>query len=437
MNLGKRLPSDPSLPTSPMRRLTTSGYFTPTLVALLCAGLLFAAHERGHGNYHRLRSKVIPNGPEPAMPSGPGGQDAVVLTRSANALSGEPEFLSATLLPGRGMNLLQLTAAVPGHGELPILLSPSLEDANRVLTGSGEDANGSVSTTLGAAVLLPWAGRLTGTPTSSPSTLESVWDGQRITFPPMRPGSVFSSMGLLLDRPADNITTDNIPDGRSATALYHAGSFSGDWPSIMDVTVLAELSGRSFDLTVTAQNTGQVPAPIGIGWHPVFSLPGNRSEVSVTIPSINRIQVDQRTGVPTGKIETISGATPDLIRARGTRLAGLNLNDTYTDLQSSLLGEGPIAEIRIPSAGYGIRLTPLTSNIKFLRVVAPADQPWISIEPNTNADDPFGHQWTTADQAGIVTLQPGDSFQWRVRVEIFSLTTPVPGTTSGTSSPAP
>src|SRR5579875_2941444 len=267
MDLGNRQPNDP-VPPSGLRRFSKSGYLTPILVGLVCLTLLIAAHERGHGNYHKLRERVIPVSSEPNEETGPGGQNAVTLSRSANAVSGEPEFLSATLLPGRGMNVLQLTAAVPGKGEVPILLSPSLEDATRLLTGAGEDANGSVSTTFGAAILAPWAGRLSGSPTSSASTLESVWNAQRITFPPSHLGSTLSTMGLMLDRPADNISTDTIPDGRAVTALYHAGSFSGSWPSMMDVTVRAELAGTTFDLTVTEQNTGQVPTPAGIGWHP-------------------------------------------------------------------------------------------------------------------------------------------------------------------------
>jgi galactose mutarotase-like enzyme len=322
------------------------------------------------------------------------------------------------------MNLLQITASVPGKGEVPILLSPSLADATRVLTGAGEDANGSVSTTFGAAILAPWAGRLTGSPTSSSSTLESVWEGQRITFPPSRLGSTLSTMGLMLDRPADNISLDTIPDGRAVTAIYHAGSFSGSWPSMMEITVRAELSGRMLDLNVTEQNTGQVATPAGIGWHPVFALSGNRSDVRVIIPSITKIDVDRRTSLPTGKTISTGGTTADLIRARGTRLDDISLDDTYTNLQSGLLGDGPIAEIRDPSAGYGLRLIPLTASIKFMRVVAPAGTQWISIEPDTNVDDPFGHEWTNPDDTGMVSLQPGDTLQWRVRLEIFSLATP-------------
>jgi galactose mutarotase-like enzyme len=238
-------------------------------------------------------------------------------------------------------------------------------------------------------------------------------------------------MGLLLDRQADTVSTDTIPDGRAATAVYHAGSFSGAWPSMMEITVRAELAGRAFDLTITEQNTGQVPEPAGIGWHPVFAISSNRADVRVTIPSITKIEVDRRTNLPTGKTVLTGGTTADLIRARGTLLDDMSLNDTYTNLQAGILGDGPVAEIRDPAAGYGLRLTPLTASIKFMRVVAPSGAQWISIEPDSNVDDPFGHEWQNPDDTGLVSLQPGDSLQWRVRLEIFSLATlpvPVPST---------
>lgn len=423
MNLGNRQPNE-VVTTSRFRRWSSSGYFTPTLIGVVCVILLFAAYESGRGNYHRIREHVIPAAPQPDLATGPGGQEAVILRRSANAISGEPEFLTATFLPGRGMNLLQLTASIPGKGEVPILLAPSLANATRDLTGAGEDANGSVSATFGAAILAPWAGRLTGSPTSSASTLESVWNGQRITFPPHRPGSTLSTLGLLLDRAADNVSTDTIPDGQAVTAVYHVGSFAGSWPSLMEITVRGELAGRTLDLMITEQNTGQVATPAGIGWHPVFALPGNRSDVRVTIPSITKVEIDHRTDLPSGKTVSTAGTGTDLIRARGTRLGDVGLNETYTNLLSGLLGDGPIAEIRDPDAGYGLRLIPLSSSIKFLRVVAPAGASWISIEPDTNTDDPLGREWTTPDDSGIVSLQPGDSLQWHVRLEIFSLATP-------------
>jgi len=434
MNFGNRQTSDPA-ELSRLSRFSKSGYMTPTLIGILCAILLAAAYEQGRGNYHKIRERVIPVTPELTVETGPGGQAAVILRRSPNAVAGEPEFLSAMLLPGRGMNLLQITASVPGKGEVDILRSPSLPDATRNLTGAGEDANGSVSTTFGAAILAPWAGRLTGSPTSSSSTLESVWEGERLSFPPAHPGGTISTMGLMLDRPADNISTDTIPDGQAVTAVYHAGSFSGSWPSMMEITVRAEMAGRTLDLTVTEQNTGQVPTPAGVGWHPVFALSGNRADVRLVIPSITKVDIDHRTNLPSGKTQLTGGTTADLIRAKGTRLDDLDFNDTYTNLQSGLLGDGPIAEIRDPAAGYGLRLIPLTANIKFMRVEAPADERWISIEPNTNVDDPFGREWPNPDDTGIVSLQPGERLQWHVRLEIFSLATPPLGPTANNPTP--
>ncbi len=42
-----------------------------------------------------------------------GGQDVVTLSRGRSGTGSTPEFLSATLLPGRGMNMFQITAWIP------------------------------------------------------------------------------------------------------------------------------------------------------------------------------------------------------------------------------------------------------------------------------------------------------------------------------------
>ena len=45
-----------------------------------------------------------------------GGQKIVTLTRTATSKTG-PEFTSITLAPGRGMELIQITANFPGKGQ--------------------------------------------------------------------------------------------------------------------------------------------------------------------------------------------------------------------------------------------------------------------------------------------------------------------------------
>ncbi len=410
---------------------TSSGRFTPTLIAVLCAILLAISWERGRGNFHRLTSAVLSTPALPVAPTGPGGEEVIRLNRTPDAVGSEPEFVNATLLPGRGMNLLQLTAQIPGHGEVPLLMSPPLAQATEMLSGTGPDANGALSATMGGAFLIPWAGRLVGKPSdSSAGLLQTLWLGQRLTFPASSANSSVSTLGLLLNRPADSFHNDVILDGQSVEAVYHPGTFSGNWPSTGSVQIRVDLSGHTMDLTVNVQNTGASPMPVGIGWLPYFSIASHdRAHASLVIPSSTRLETNLSTGIPTGRMVPVSGTPLDFVRARGTALGHMPVDNTFVHLTAAVLSNGPVAELRDTTWGYGVRILPLTANIKALRVIAPPDQPWVAIGPYTNFDDALGSEWDTSEGSGITTLQPGDSLQWKVRVEVFTFT-------AGDSNPA-
>ena len=65
-----------------------------------------------------------------------GGQKIVTLTRTATSKT-KPEFTSVTVLPGRGMEVLQITANFPGKGNVDVLASPSLAEAKKMLDRAG------------------------------------------------------------------------------------------------------------------------------------------------------------------------------------------------------------------------------------------------------------------------------------------------------------
>jgi galactose mutarotase-like enzyme len=384
-------------------------------------GLIIASAERGHGNFQKLWARIDPPPPVEVAPPGPGGQDPVHLSRSATTIGKGAELLSATLLPGRGMNVFQITAMVPGHGEVSLLASPPLSEAAGILTGDHDDANGIASTTLGGALLVPWAQSLSGSNTGTPGMLETSWMGHRLTFPAESPRSMMSVEGLLLNRGADSVQSSMLPDGQSALATFHARDFNGNWMSNVEVTVLAELSAHTLDLTVTAQNTGQQAVPIGIGWHPFFAIPsGNRSSALITIPSHSVMEMDHRTGLPTGRIVQVEDSPRDLSRPGGSKLGLTSVNETYTNLLPGT-GSGPIAELSDPANNLKISIIPLSANITNMRVIAPADKTWVSIGPNTNLDDPFGPEWGDPQNAGMATLAPGATLKWKVRIEISVL----------------
>jgi galactose mutarotase-like enzyme len=427
MNLASRLhgPHKRSLLT----RFSMSGRCTPLLIGLLCLILLGASLEFGHGRLHLITAKIDPPVVVPQYPSGPGGQDVLRLSRTANAIGEDPEFLSVTLLPGRGLNVFQIMTLVPGRGDVPLLASPSLANASNVLTGQGTDISGAASTTLGGALLLPWARQLTGTPLAGEGNqpmIQTDWQGQMFRVPADSPGSSTSLEGLLLKRGTDSVQTEVLPDGQSVQAVFHPGSFRGAWPSSLEVTVEVELEAHEINLTMTAVNSGSQPMPLGAGWRPMFVLPGaSRNSLLLTIPSTTVTEIDRATMLPTGRTVSVAHTALDFSAASGTLLGTSEIDETYTNLQAAQ--PGPTAILRDPATDLLLRLTALTPNITNFHVVSPSNRAWISIGPNTNLDDPLGPEWAQ-HPSGLMTLGPGQSTQWKVRLEIARL---------GTSNGAP
>jgi galactose mutarotase-like enzyme len=176
-------------------------------------------------------------------------------------------------------------------------------------------------------------------------------------------------------------------------------------------------------MKVVALNTGDTAEPIGIGWHPRFAiLNGNRRQMRLRLPQGMRIDVkDRRTGQLSGKLLPVENTEYDFTGHDGAQLGALNLDDVFVHLRTGLLEDGPVAELRDPDSGYGLRITAMTSTIKAIRVYAPLDGSFISIEPQFNYDDPFGREWPSGEDTGMVVLRPGQSTQWKIRLEIFSL----------------
>jgi galactose mutarotase-like enzyme len=404
-----------------------SGLLTVLILAAVLLGLATAYRAHMRGNFHKLKVKAnMESVRQDAPVLRPGGQEAIVLTRTKMMGDAAPEFLSATLLPGRGMNLLQITADIPGKGEVKLLASGSLEEAAHAMTGAGADANGQASVTMGDAVEVPWADALWGVPAGAGEHMTSLWRGHTLTLPPTGSGALGAEArgGLMLGEGADSESSETLPDGGTAEAVFHAGDFGGRWLSKTDVTVSAMINSRSMELTVVANNVGDVAEPIGIGWQPRFLIvSGDREQARLRIPGERRAEVRNRgKEQPTGTLVPVAGTPYDFLARDGVKLGKINLDDCFVAMRQNLLDNGPTAELIDPASGYGLRLTALSPTIKAMRVVAPAGANFVSIEPQYNYPDPLGKEWQKDADTGMVTLEPGQSTEWKVRLELFLLT---------------
>jgi aldose 1-epimerase len=410
-----------------------SGMLTAVSLAVLLGGLILIVHERGKGHLAKLERELHPKS-TPQGPSTPplGGQDAIVLERSANTAQAAemPEFLSATMLPGRGMNVLQIMATVPSLGKIALLDSPSLDDAAKILTGTGADAQGMESLAMGGALEVPWANRMGGVATPDAESVMSVWDGQTMVLPaaPLKgEGAPTAVGGLLLKRQANTVETHVVPDGWQSRVVYQAGGFDGHWLSTTEVTTLVLLNGRVMEIEVTAKNTGPVAAPIGIGWRPRFAIPGgDRTNTVLRLPE--GLQVEMRPsdaplrgGLPSGRLLPMTGTALRFTTPGGAKLGTEELDASLVHLKQGFTDSGPVVELRDLKDRFGLRVTLLTPTIRALRVYAPADKATVEIDPQFNFDDPFGKEWSKDEDTGMVVLQPGQSTQWKIRLELFPL----------------
>jgi len=349
-----------------------------------------------------------------------GGQKIVTLTRTVTSTT-RPEFTSITLLPGRGMELQQITANFPGKGKVDVLASPSLAESAKMLDQK-DDAFGDLGYRLGAAFLVPYPNRIIGKLSPDGKTLTTEWQGHTLTLPANNvgtlPGAERHAMhGLILKAKTDDVKVKNIPGGQQVTGVIHAGNFGGHWLSKTDLDYTITLTAEAVDVSIVARNVGSESEPIAIGWHPYFNLPsGNREQARLHIPGSMQAQVNNYDSVfPTGKLVPVKGQY-DLRAPDGKALA----KNFYDDNWSHLEWKNGVVTVKVidPAAHYGVKIEGLSPEIKTIQAYAPPTTNFVAVEDQYNFADPFGKEWGKMD-TGMVTLKPGQSTKWHVRLRVY------------------
>ncbi len=356
-----------------------------------------------------------------------GGQKAIELRRLQSGVGATPEFLSVTLLPGRGMNVFQITAYLPGRGEVPLLASPSLEAATKFLNGGPDDRQGDKSFSMGGALLFPFANRIVGPVTVDKKTGEhivaAVWHGRSVpivaNWHGAEPGAPWCAMhGQMLAAKADNVSVKSDFDTAAAIADYNLPA-NGHWFSDNEVQVTIALERDTVTATMTATNRGDTSEPVGMGWHPYFQMPsGTRANARLHVPATMRAEVNNGADVfPTGKLAPVMGTDYDFNALEGAPLPDHLVDDSFVDLERNAQGN-VVSELRDLGANYGMRVTAMSPNIRAIQVYSPVDKSFVALEPQFNYNDPFGSEWHGAD-TGMVTLAPGESATWKVQLQLF------------------
>ena len=350
-----------------------------------------------------------------------GGQKIVTLTRKATSTT-KPEFTSVVVMPGRGMEIQQITANFPGKGGVDVLASPDLATSKKMLDEQ-DDENGDLGYRLGSAFLVPYPNRIRGPLSADGKTLTTEWQGHTITLPAnnigKNPGAERHAMhGLILKAKTDDVKVTKIAGGEQVTGVIHAGDFGGHWLSKTDLDFTIALTADAVTATIVAHNAGKEAEPIAIGWHPYFAFPsGDRTQARLHIPGSMMAEVDNYDNVfPTGKLKPVDGTQYDLRAPEGVPLANNFFDDNWSKLQWK--NNAVTVKVIDPAAKYGVAIEGLSPEIKTIQAYAPPTQKFVAVEHQYNFADPFGKEWHGMD-TGMVTLKPGQSTKWQVRLKVF------------------
>jgi galactose mutarotase-like enzyme len=375
------------------------------LPALLAGPFTLTTHAQTGGN--------------PAMEIG--SEKVVTLSRTAVSKT-RPEFTSITLAPGRGMEIIQITANFPGKGNVNVLASPDLAGAKKMLDVD-DDAFGNLGYRLGAAFLAPYPNRIRGKLAADGKTLTTAWEGHTLTLPANNIGRLptaerHAMHGLILKAKVSDVQVKKLPGGEQVVGILHAGDFGGHWLSKTDLVFTITLSAEAVDVSIVAANVGDEAEPMAIAWHPYFNFPsGNRSQVRVQIPAATIAEGDNYDNVfPTGKLLPVKGTRFDLNAPGGVALGKNYFDDNWNHLQWK--GGAATVEVIDSAANYGVKIEGLSPEVSAIQMYAPPEKSFAAIEHQYNLANPFGKEWGSTN-TGMVTLKPGQSTKWHVRLRVF------------------
>jgi len=355
-----------------------------------------------------------------------GGQPVVELSAPSSSDNKTPQITAAYIIPGRGMNIYQLKAYLPGKGEFDMLYAPPVEEAPGFFDYGPVDFMGNKSFMIGGAILVPYPNRIRGKLLADGKSLETKILGKTVILPANwssagnTKGEKVAMHGLILKSSMNEITTHSDNAKAKVTGLLKAGDFDGRWIGQSLLTTTCTLTEADFSFSVKVENVGDESLPTAVGWHPYFRFPGGkREQCRLHIPARSMVTVNNYDDVfPNGEIVLVKGTKFDFSGKSGAPLKDTYYDDSFTDLETDSEGYSVTGMID-PAAQYGVRIYANSVN-KAVQIYAPPDENFVAIEPQFNLTDPFNESiWGKDANKGMAILEPGQSVTYMIKIELF------------------
>lgn len=204
--------------------------------------------------------------------------------------------------------------------------------------------------------------------------------------------------GLLYDQPFSVISQSQ----NEIHLEYHYQGNREGYPFQFVINIKYILNDSSLICNTIIKNCGTKTLPIGDGFHPYFKLDQQIDQVSMTLPQVLELEVDNRMIPTTKELPFHDFQNEELI------------NDSVFDTCFALKNNSDRATTTLKSSIIQISIWQETgfNKYNFLQVYTPPSRQSIAIEPMTCAPDAFNNQM------GLIELAPDQSIELSYGVDV-------------------
>jgi len=168
------------------------------------------------------------------------------------------------------------------------------------------------------------------------------------------------------------------------------------WPFDFDTSQAFKLEPGALEMSLSITNQSAVSAPVGLGWHPYFV---KRPHSHVTFVATGRWEMGE-----------------DKLPTRRSASSGLDVDCSALDVDHCFDGWNGVVQLR----DEALRTTLTSSLCRLVLFTTPARDA-LAIEPVShvnNAMNRMTQPGASAEELGVVILQPGQTFSCEMRIAV-------------------
>jgi aldose 1-epimerase len=171
------------------------------------------------------------------------------------------------------------------------------------------------------------------------------------------------------------------------------------YPFALSIQLEYLLKSSGFSLSFRIKNTGQTIAPLSVGWHPYFRLPGGQKNLRLRAAFASYVELDDL--IPTGKISSTTESGYDFNQGR-------SIKDLSIDLAFTAPPDG---RVLLHNGTEGIETRQDPRLFSFVQLFTPPCGDSLAIEPVSAAANAFN-----IPQLGRRELEVGSELKSSVSV---------------------